>query len=289
MKIVFLNGGLANQVFQYMFFRFAQINNPDEEWYLDDSFFFVHHVHNGYELGKVFGLHPNLLSEYFEPDVWEYMMGLKKEQDKSIPQILLDNGMDIVMVAASDNWSQWNPFDGKRIMAKKYYDLDIIRIPGVVYYHGYWINDAFFKLTKEVITKELVFPAITEPENLAYMEEIKRSESCSMHVRRGDFVSLGASMPDEMYKRAVFSLLNMSPHATVFVFSDDIDYCKCHKEQMGLTLPDRVVYVDGNAGERAFRDMQLMSSCKYMMNVGKSSFCLLSELLNKKCKAFIDS
>ena len=40
MKIVFLNGGLANQVFQYMFFRAAQLRHMNnEEWILDDSFF----------------------------------------------------------------------------------------------------------------------------------------------------------------------------------------------------------------------------------------------------------
>ena len=41
MRIQFLNGGLANQVFQYVFVRFAQRYCTGEEWYLDDSFFFV--------------------------------------------------------------------------------------------------------------------------------------------------------------------------------------------------------------------------------------------------------
>ncbi|XME04278.1 hypothetical protein QYZ88_008915 [Lachnospiraceae bacterium C1.1] len=39
MKLVFLNGGLANQTFQYVFFRIGQLRHPDEEWILDDSFF----------------------------------------------------------------------------------------------------------------------------------------------------------------------------------------------------------------------------------------------------------
>ena len=41
MKIVFLNGGFANQIFQYIFYRYAQIKAPGEEWYLDDSFLFI--------------------------------------------------------------------------------------------------------------------------------------------------------------------------------------------------------------------------------------------------------
>ena len=39
MKLAFLNGGLANQVFQYLFFRCGQMHHPEEEWILDDSFF----------------------------------------------------------------------------------------------------------------------------------------------------------------------------------------------------------------------------------------------------------
>lgn len=289
MKIIFLNGGLANQVFQYIFYRWAEIYNPSEEWYLDDSFFFVHNVHNGYELEKVFGLHPKLLSEYFDPDVWKYMISLKKEQNKSIPQILLDNGTDIIMVAGLKNWEQWNPFNGERIDIKEYYDDGLIRIPGAVYYHGYWIDKTFFQMTEDIIRQELVFPEINEPKNKEYMDEITSSESCSMHVRRGDFVTIGEALPNEAYRRAVMRLLSIAPDATVFVFSDDLEYCKEHGEEMGLDLPRRVVYVEGNHGSKAFRDMQLMSNCRYMMTMGKSSFTFLSRLLNKNARAYIDA
>ena len=57
MRIQYFNGGLANQVFQYIFYRYGQLTTGHpEEWFLDDSFFFFKHQHNGYELEKVFGL-----------------------------------------------------------------------------------------------------------------------------------------------------------------------------------------------------------------------------------------
>ena len=31
MKLVFFNGGLANQVFQYIFYRLGQLRHPEEE------------------------------------------------------------------------------------------------------------------------------------------------------------------------------------------------------------------------------------------------------------------
>ena len=82
MHIQFLNGGLANQTFQYIFARFAENYLDDgEPWYLDDSFFYVNNVHNGYELKKVFGIEANLLSSYFDQDVWDYMIKNKKENN----------------------------------------------------------------------------------------------------------------------------------------------------------------------------------------------------------------
>ena len=109
MKLVFLNGGLANQAFQYIFYRCAELTNGNEEWILDDSFFFLNDVHNGYELDKVFGVKPKLISEYFDRDVWEYMLELKRN-GKSIPQIFLDNGENIIKLLEANYASNWNPF-----------------------------------------------------------------------------------------------------------------------------------------------------------------------------------
>ena len=61
MKIQFLNGGLANQVFQYIFARYYALSHPGDKMYLDDTYFTLHTVHNGYELEKVFGLRSGIL------------------------------------------------------------------------------------------------------------------------------------------------------------------------------------------------------------------------------------
>ena len=75
MKIVFMNGGLGNQMFQYIFFRWLELNSGDE-CFLDDSPFFGDHVaHNGYELERLFGVQPRRLSQYFDADIWDYMVG----------------------------------------------------------------------------------------------------------------------------------------------------------------------------------------------------------------------
>lgn len=62
MRIVLFNGGLGNQLFQYIFSKVIE-KYSREECILDDSEFFVAKEHNGYELEKVFGIKANLLSE----------------------------------------------------------------------------------------------------------------------------------------------------------------------------------------------------------------------------------
>ena len=281
MKIVFLNGGLANQVFQYIFFRAAQLRHLNkEEWILDDSFFYTNRVHNGYELEKVFGLHPQLLSRYFEKDVWEYMMQQKAEKKKSMPQLLKEVGMDIVMMTENDNYDQWNPFDGQIIHIDpgkfKAEDTDI---EGKLYYHGYWIERKWLDSYNSQIKDELIFPEIEDMRNLAYMQEIADSNSTSVHVRRGDYVTDGLAMPTVYYHQMVEAMHAHNPDMVLFVFSDQPEWCEEHAQELGFQLPMKTVYVTGNQNENAFRDLQLMSMCKNMI-ISNSAFCYLAALLN---------
>ncbi len=282
MKIVFLNGGLANQMFQYTFYRYGQINNPLEDWFLDDSFFFVNRVHNGYELDKVFGIFPNLLSNYFDKDVWDYMLALKR-QGKSIPQTLLENGIEIRMISEYENWKEWNPFNGRLDQLDQEFEDWMTGMEGDIYFNGYAINSTYFKLLGSRIRSEFTFPEIEEEYNKNYLKEIENSNSCALHVRRGDFVSLNAAAPNEVFSRMTDEMLQREPDGTFFVFSDDIPYCKANKKEMGLDKPGKVIFVEGNTGVNAFRDMQLMSSCRNIM-VGNSSFSFMASLLNKNPK-----
>ena len=69
-KLVILNNGLGNQLYQYAFMRFLELSTK-EKLVLDNSSFWGEKVdHNGYELEKVFGLKLDLLSNYFTKNVW---------------------------------------------------------------------------------------------------------------------------------------------------------------------------------------------------------------------------
>ena len=112
MKIVLLDGGLANQLQQYVFARNLEIHTGETVW-LDDSWFFVDRnddanslkeveVHE-YQLDKFKNAKPNLLSQYFTPEVWGQIIAESKTfppvwSGSYMPQVLKHNGFDFFMV-----------------------------------------------------------------------------------------------------------------------------------------------------------------------------------------------
>lgn len=244
LKIQFLNGGLANQAFQYIFARHFELSHPGEIMYMDDSYFALNTVHNGYELEKVFGIKPHMLSGIFDQDVWEYMLEQKK-QGKSIPQILKENGEDINMITETVNYRQFNPFDGKVYEIKPGgYDPNILGFDENIYYHGYWLNREWFKKYKQQFLKEFQFPLITDEYNKSLMDRILNANSTAIHIRRGDFVDINIAYDANKYREMTQKYLDyFGGDTTLFVFSDDITWCKENSDAMLMNQFKDCVFV----------------------------------------------
>lgn len=283
MKIQFLNGGLANQVFQYIFARYYELSHPGSIMYMDDTYFSVYTVHNGYELEKVFGLKPHMLSECFDSKVWNFI--LEERKQKSVPQIFLENNIDIQMIAEAITYKQFNPFNGDilHVTCNEYHPeiLDISQRENI-YYHGYWLNKHWFEKYKDIFLQELRFPEITDEKNLAYRELIRSSRSVCVHIRRGDYVDLEMAFPPEIYRLALEKFLSTAPGPWhLFVFSDDIGWCREHAQQLGFRQCPEVTYMEGNIQGKNYIDLQLMTLCKGMI-VSNSAFSFLAALLNTR-------
>lgn len=288
MKIQYLNGGLANQTFQYIFVRYAELSNPQgEPWFFDDSFFFLNQVHNGFELEKVFGLKLNLLSRYFDKEVWNEFLKNKK-RGISIPQSIKNIGFELTMIAEFENYKEHNPYDGTvYLIPGNTFHPEIVRFPGeFVYYHGYWLHLNWFKSYRDILKTELAFPAIPDSQNLDYACQIADSYSVAVHVRRGDYAALGLASSPEYYCQKTSEILTNHPDAVFFVFSDDIPWCKENRKALGLLLPRKTIFVEGNMHGKNYIDLQLMSLCKCML-LSKSAFSYLAMLLNEQLEEVI--
>lgn len=290
MKIQFLNGGLANQAFQYIFARYYELSHPEEIMYMDDTYFALNSVHNGYELEKVFGIRPHMLSECFDEEVWNFILDERRE-GKSVPQIFCENGIPFSMLSeVGKSYESFNPFEGPvRFCRTNEYCPDILEIKQDIYYHGYWINKWWFAKYKEVFLEEFRFPDIADSKNADYLDRIQHTNSVSLHVRRGDFVKINWAFDSEKYRDLVKTFLdNTQEKWELFVFSDDIPWCKDHQEEMGLNAFSAIHYIEGNFQGKNYIDMQLMSQCKGMI-ISNSSFCYLAALLNTRKTRWVNS
>ncbi len=289
LKIQFLNGGLANQAFQYIFARHFEFSHPDEVMYMDDSYFALNTVHNGYELEKVFGIKPHMLSEAFDEDVWEYMLSMKKN-GVSIPQMLKDSGIDIDMVTEyGDGFEDYNSFNGNIYLGRtKAYDPQVQEFARNTYFHGYWLNCGWFKKYRQQFLAEFTFQELTDDYNRRLMDRILNDKSVSIHIRRGDYVDRNAAYEAEVYEKMINAYMeHCDGNAVLYVFSDDIAWCRKNRENMSLNQFRDVVFVDGNIGSNSYIDMQLMSNCENMI-VGNSAFVFLAALLNRRKKVVIN-
>lgn len=285
MKIQYLNGGLANQVFQYIFARYAELSSPNHEpCYLDDSFFYVNQVHNGYELQKIFNLHPALLSKQFDTDVWNMLIESKRA-GISVPQSLKNLGFSVSMISEFDNYKTHNPFDGQlfQIPGNAYHPEILQFSDEIVYYHGYWLHPSWLQKYKDILVPELRFPTITEAKNLHYLNAIQNTTAVAVHIRRGDYVTLGWNSSNHFYQTKLQQVFQRHPHASFYVFSDDICWCQHNATDLGFIPNMSVTYIEGNLHGANYIDMQLMSHCQILI-AGRSAFPYLAYLLSTSIK-----
>lgn len=298
MKVQFFNGGLANQAFQYIFAKYNELSYPGDIVYLDDSYFALNTVHNGYELEKVFGIKPHFLSECFDEEVWNYILE-EKSKGKSVPQIFNENEIEMYMISeVGESHNHFNPFKGKVIYIPcNQYDHVLIGAPGDVYYHGYWINKQWMEKYKDFFLREFTFPKIEDEKNKIYEQKIENTHSVSIHIRRGDYVTLNWALQAEHYcmliskfKETLLQSIDVEKDVNnwnLFVFSDDIDWCKEHQKEIGMDSFGEVIFVEGNIKGKNYIDMQLMSRCEAMI-MSNSAFCYLATLLNTRKKLVIN-
>ena len=260
-RIIRMSGKLEEQLNQYAFLRYIEIST-NEKCLVDDSDLSL--GDETYELEKAFGVKLNLLSNYFSEDVWDEMM-TKKAEGYSVPQQLLDNGLDIMLVTENDDYSfngnimQFDPKLTSEGVLKAYTNAR-----GNVYYNGSFSNPIYFSRCIENLRKELIFPLIRETLdidtiNCLYANYMHITNSVAVYVKDNSIV--------EKYAGVINKLEESEEEYTYFIFSDDIKWCKTHRKELGFRkASENVIFVEENQklGNR-YVDMHLMGLCKRMV------------------------
>ncbi len=116
------------------------------------------------------------------------------------------------------------------------------------------------------------------PENAEMAVQIAAGPSVALHVRRGDYVALGATaVCDQAYYTTALKAVTdgLADTPTVFIFSDDPTWARDN-----LEVPFEKVVVDLNGRETAHEDMRLMSLCQHNV-IANSTFSWWSAWLNQ--------
>lgn len=259
MKIIRIIGGIGNQMFQYAFALSLQKHFPTEIVLIDTSLFNGYALHNGYELGRVFGV-----------------------------DLPIATGKDIRKVSCYIPNYKWSRLYRKIFGYRKtefkeprlfdFWGETAFAIDRDCYYEGSWQNEKYFKDFQNEIREAFSFKQPLSEMNLNVLDEINENNSVSIHVRRGDYLNDPAyqgvcDVP--YYTNAIRYIKKRVEAPFFFIFSNDIDWCQEHI----TPLCDKYKIIGWNSGKDSWADMQLMSLCKHNI-IAHSSFSWWGAWLN---------
>ncbi|MCD8318022.1 MAG: alpha-1,2-fucosyltransferase [Paraprevotella sp.] len=231
MRLIKMTGGLGNQMFIYAMYLKMKTEFPNVRIDLSDM---VHyHVHQGYEMNRVFDL-PRT----------EFCINrtLKKVMEFLFFKTILERKQS-----------------GSLLPYTKRY------VWPWIYFKGFYQSERYFAEVADDVRKTFVFDVRKAgARTIRVMDEMRADPAAvSLHVRRGDYVSekhwksLGCICQRAYYLNAMSALEKRVSHPHYYVFSEDLDWVK---DNLPLADAD---FVDWNRGEDSWQDMMLMSHCRH--------------------------
>ncbi len=148
-----------------------------------------------------------------------------------------------------------------------------------LYLLGYWQSPRYFATAEADLRNEFKFKRPLSSEGSRLREKIEQSNSVSLHVRRGDYLSKGANELHgvcelDYYGSAISYLQSHLGTCEFFVFSDDIEWAR-----QNLKFPSKAHFVSHTTGSTADEDLRLMSLCKHSV-IANSTFSWWGAWLN---------
>lgn len=155
------------------------------------------------------------------------------------------------------------------------------KLKGNVVLHGHFQNTKYFEEYEDTIRQSFSFKYQLDDKNLDLANKIKQTNSISIHIRRGDYLTNEqaknnfAVCPIEYYQKAIAKIVNDIENPHFYIFSDDINWAKENLPLANISAD----YIDWNTGAESYKDMQLMSLCKNNI-LANSSFSWWAAWLN---------
>jgi len=262
MIYVRIRGGLGNQLFQYSAAR-SLADRLNVNLGLDTR---EYNANSPFEMGLK---HFNIRAE-FNPK------GLMKHKKNGFSKYILDIALGNHKNVYKETNLGFNNL---------FYSL-----PNKTYLKGYWQSEKYFENNKKNVFEDLRIIAPQSKKNIKISENISKTNSVSLHIRRGDYVTNSSynmkhgTCSLDYYKRSVDYLSkSLNKNFTIFAFSDDPEWVF-----KNLKLPMDIQFIDHNSSKKNYEDLRLMSQCNHNI-IANSSFSWWGAWLNKSPKRTIIS
>lgn len=244
MKIIEYHGGLGNQLFEYVYYKYLVKKYPQDSFY---SYFPKRSMkaHYGLEINKWFEV------EIAPCNCWVNFIGF---------------------------FTYWGIRIFRRIGVHLPWVSDDTHLSDEKLFHEGWYQNKFYFLSSDKINFRGDLELTSQ--NIELIKEMTSVNSVSVHIRRGDYLlkknaeALGGICTLDYYKEAILLMTRKIVEPTFFFFSDDPEFVKCN-----FNLPNMVV-VSNNIGDQSFFDMYLMTKAKNMI-LANSTFSCWAAYLNK--------
>jgi hypothetical protein len=246
-------GGLGNQMFQYAVGRALSLKSG-QPLLLDVSHFGDNMQHRGFELSYVFSGNFQIATQFDIDQLlgWQSPIFARKLLARSVFAKFRSN--QLIVEPHFHYWSE------------------IEHVPEKCYLSGYWQSEKYFGEYESEIRRDFLFREPLGEKNTVLARQMSQCVSVSLHVRRGDYLTnpkanaIHGLCSLDYYRSAIQYILERTPTAKFFVFSDDIPWVR-----LNLPIEASHDYVEHNRGEESYNDMRLMSMCQHHI-IANSSF-----------------
>jgi len=256
MKVVRIEGGIGNRMFQYALFRVIEETYGDA--FLDETSFSPYLNHDAISLNDIF---PNIL--YKTTNLCSFKWQTKSTVFYKIMRNLNES------------------IGSKYILEKefKYYPSLIQSLPKKCYLRGFWQTEKYFSHIKTLLLNDLAFSKFSNLKNIQTAEEMFNEESVSIHIRKGlDYQKLAdykGTCEREYYERAIRFIEQKIKNPHFYLFTDNPKWVVDNIQNIKYTLVTWNPVMERNT----YLDMQLMSQCKHNI-IANSSYSWWGAWLN---------
>lgn len=153
---------------------------------------------------------------------------------------------------------------------------------GNIYIKGNWGNEIYFRDCKDEIIKMFSLKKGFSENAATIYNAIKKKNTVSIHIRRGDYVRIGCAIKPEYYIDAMNHIAERISNPEFFCFSEDIKWAQNEFKE----LPYKIVYPEYESEDKDVEDFFLISSANHVI-CSNSSYSWWASYLNNNADKIV--